>query len=155
MMKSCRYLILILPCFLLLLHACSPTSARDYQTQIAGQVHRFSKDLKKIKDPHGLQSQKKRLKKHFDQLTQMVITYNQYLDLHPEIDTKITRKLEREALALKGELCRIYELDGGQQLIEEVQTDAYYRMGLFEHSKTDSRIDLFKSSKPAYQRQSM
>ena len=150
-MKLCRTLILILP-FILLFESCSPTSSQDYQTMIGGEIKRFVQDLRKVKNPQDLQHRKKKLKKHFDSLANMIVEYNQFLDQHPESESLLGQTLGESSQKLKEELCRIYELDGGQQIIEEVQTDAYYRMGLFEHSKTNKRIDLFRSTKPAYQK---
>ena len=56
--------------------------------------------------------------------------------------------MQQKAYELKCELHRIYQLDGGLDLIEEIQKDSYLKLSLFEHSLTNKRIDLFKSNKP-------
>ncbi|MCH9632124.1 MAG: hypothetical protein S4CHLAM6_04510 [Chlamydiae bacterium] len=134
--------------FLLIMSSCSPTTSNDYQTQACVIMKKFVKDLKKINDPKQLKKKQKLLKKHFNNLTNLMIDYRIFLDKQPEIDQEESVKMQQRAYELKCELYRIYQLDGGLDLIEEVQKDAYLKLSLFEHSLTNKRIDLFKHSKP-------
>lgn len=138
-------------CFLALflcLFSCSPTSNKDYQTLAGGELNRFSNFLKKIHDPKQLKNKQKSISKRFVKLTGIMIDYHSYLEKHPEVDHPLDEKTQLAAQKFKEELYRIYELDGGRELIEEAQKDAYTKLSLFEQSITQTRIDMFKSNKP-------
>lgn len=114
----------------------------------AVELNHFSQFLKKIHDPKQLKNKEKSISKRFKRLAQMMIEYHLYLDKHPEIDHSLDQKTELAAQKFKFELYRIYELDGGRELIEEAQKDAYTKLSLFEQSLSQTRIDMFKSNKP-------
>lgn len=147
-MKSYLKTNLVILIFLLLFSSCSPTTSSDYQTQACVVMKNFVKDLKKINDPKQLKKKQQILKKHFNRLTSLMIDYRTFLDKQPEIVQEESLKMQKRAYELKCELYRIYQLDGGLDLIEEIQKDSYLKLSLFEHSLTNKRIDLFKHNKP-------
>ncbi len=133
---------------LTLFTSCAPTTSKDYQTQACVLMKAFVKDLKKIHDPRQLKKKQKVLKKHFNCLTILMMDYRSFFEKHPELDKEQSLKLQQIAYTLKCELYRLYQLDGGLSLIEEAQKDAYVKLGLFEHSLSNTKIDLYKSNKP-------
>lgn len=147
MKRSC-FLILILTFFTALFTSCGPVSTQDYQIQASALMDQFIKDLKKIRDPHQLQKMQGKLKKDLNELARCMIEYRLYIEKHPELRIEPNERLSFAAYNLKCELYRIYQLDGALQIIEVAQKDAYNKLGLFEHSLTNERINLFESNKP-------
>lgn len=147
-MKRSYVLILIITLLFSFFASCSPTSSHDYQTQACALMDQFIKDLRKINDPQQLQKMQNKLKKNFNQLAQFMIEYRLYIEKHPELRVEPNERLSLTAFNLKCELYRIYQLDGALQIIEVAQKDAYNKLGLFEHSLTNERINLFESHKP-------
>lgn len=147
MKLKCFFIFKILFIFFFLF-SCTPTSSEDYQTLATSEILQFVNLLKKINDPSDLKKWQKKVEDHFNKLAKIMINYRTYLEKHPEAPSKRLSKLEDAASLLKKEIYRIYELDGGFDLIEDMQKNAYLKLSLFEHSLTQERIDMFQSKKP-------
>jgi hypothetical protein len=133
-----------------LISGCGPTSVADYQTLAISEMNSFTRLLKKIHDPKELKKKQNKIKIHFNSISKVMISYRSYLEKHPEASDRSCEKLQVAAGFLKSELYRIYELDGGLNIIEEAQRDAYIKISLFENSLTQERIDMFKSNRPLF-----
>ncbi len=131
--------------------SCNPTSSRDYQLQARDQISQLVKDLKKLQDPVQLQRAQKKLKKHFIRLSKTLICYANYIEKHPELNFEPSEELQSFCLELESELNRLYRLDGGRELVEDSQEDAYLKLSLFENSKKGERLDFYKSHKSIMQ----
>lgn len=149
MKNTLKFVILFL---FLLVTACSPTTSEDFQLQAAEIMERFVKETKKINDPFELKQKENLLKKHFNRLGVVMIKYRKFIEMHPENGYEPSSTLHKAALELKTELYRLYELDGGQNIIEEAQKEAYLKLTLFEQSLKGERIDLFQTNKPISKR---
>ncbi len=132
----------------LTLAACSLTSSGDYQSAACIQIKKLTKDLKEVQDPIQLQKKAKVLKKDFNQLTSLIISYRAYLEKNDEDEVTIDNSLEIASHELRVQLERIYNLDGGREIIERAQKEAYIKLSLFENHILKDTIDLYKAKEP-------
>lgn len=128
--------------------SCSLSTSADYQSDACVQIKKLTKDLKAVKDPIELQKKAKVIKKDFNKLTSLIISYRTYLEKNGEDEIAIDGSLEKASKELKVQLERIYNLDGGREVIEKAQKEAYIKLSLFENHILDDTIDLYKAKEP-------
>ncbi len=121
-----KRLYLILP---LLLTACSPSSLEDFQREGESLCSELVVDLQEIQTREDLLRALPKLKKRFNELVQIMIQARSYQELHSE--EEILQPLESTYsmnLDLIRELQRIYQIEGGQELVEKAEREALIRL---------------------------
>jgi hypothetical protein len=106
--------------FLLLFCSCNPSTQDDIKKESQKITSNLLNDLKTIKNKEELYKKRIVLKKRFDELAKLMveadkITQNE--DLEDEENSYLNENL-------KIELLKIYNLDGGQEIIEQCQKNA-------------------------------
>lgn len=117
---------------LLSLLACSRNSLEDFKEEAKGITRTISETLRQIHTREELIKQAPRLKKLFNDLTDIIIASNEFQKKHPKEDRPALNAEDRlQSDILREELNRIYRLEGGREIIEKTQEEALHR--LYQH----------------------
>ena len=116
-----------------LLYGCSPSSLEDYHWEGENIAKAILYSLEKVESTHDLAHEGVRLKKEFARLTRLIIAASKYQSKHPseEIRELIGFEVSEK---LKKEFIRIYQIEGCQQVMEELQRESLHRLDLFHNS---------------------
>ena len=116
--------------------SCSPSSLQDFRQEGQSVQRVIIRDLRRIRSKEQLAKAKPRLKRHFDKLVTIIIEARKWQDSHPLGDElPFSKKDLGLSEALRGELARVYTIDGGRQMIEESQAKALAKLDLFEQRR--------------------
>jgi len=121
-----KYISLLLP---ILLTACTPSSSEDFKREGESICQELTLDLQKIQTREELLRALPRFKKTFNSLVQLMIQAHKYQLRHPEeesFDSSFTTY--QTNLELMSQLRRIYQIEGGQELIERAEREALIRL---------------------------
>jgi hypothetical protein len=124
-------LISLLPLFLMA--ACSPNSLDDFRHEGESQSRALLLDLKKIESREQLIQSEPKLKRHFEELIALMIEARTFQQKHPD-DLSSSEGQSRSDQELREELRRIYEMEGGREIVERAQQDALVRLDAFERA---------------------
>jgi len=111
---------------------CSPSSLEDYQHEGEAVCRLLIKELKKIESREDLIKATPKLKKRFHQVVDIVIEARKFQEGHPEEKKEFTFDPRQMSDLLKSELKRIYQIEGGRELMEHAQREALIRLDAFE-----------------------
>lgn len=106
----------------------------DYESQAKAQLDRLTLELHSIHDLQTMQIKKKVLKKLFLSVTDLMIEYHLFLEKQPEMKKEPSDGLVLCANNLKGELERLFQIEGAIDLIVEIEKDSYLKLTLVEES---------------------
>ncbi len=109
--------------FLLFLLACSARSVEDYQDDGVAIQRQLVKELSYIDNIAELKEAVPRLRRHFNSIVELIIEADQR---HSQAD--IAAKSSRWSVALRSEMIRIYEWEGGREVMELAQREALVRL---------------------------
>lgn len=118
---------------LLMLLGCNPSSYEDFQFEGDGHCRRMLTILRSIQDRQQLLQALPLLKQHFEDLADLIIAARKFQqsrleakDFYPSF----------YSVALKEELKRLYQMEGGREMIEKAQKQACLRLGVLEKQIT-------------------
>ncbi|MBJ7449542.1 MAG: hypothetical protein JHC93_04195 [Parachlamydiales bacterium] len=118
---------------LIMASGCSASGLEEYRDSAEHIVNELSCELQSCENQEQLQQHAPKLKKLFQKLVELVIDAREYQIKHPEEAEKMSIYGDRGASdRLLNELNRIYELEGGRQIVELSQKDALERLDAFE-----------------------
>lgn len=114
--------------FLLLL-GCNPSSYEDFQFEGDAHCRKMLNTLRCIQDRQQLLQAQPVLKEHFEDLADLIIAARKFQqssledkDFYPSF----------YSIALKEELKRLYEMEGGREIMERTQKQAFLRLSVWE-----------------------
>ncbi len=130
----------ILVVFLCFLVSCSPNSLEDYQCEGELYCRNLVKELCQIDNYEQLLRAEPILKKHFENLVDLMIKAREYQERHLEehMGESVVSDLQ-SSYQLEEELRRIYTIEGGREIIEKTQHEALVRLDAFERNCTRKR----------------
>ena len=136
-MKIFQYLFLY---FCLFFSSCSPNSQEDFQLETQAVCRLLTEQLQTVKSRDDLMDKMPGLKKIFNRLVDILIEARTYQTEHPELVWNAAAVVQQDwSEALQGEMRRIYNLEGGKELIEEAQRPSLLRLDRFERDLIDKR----------------
>lgn len=118
----------IIPLFFILC-SCGSHNLEDYKEEGEGITRSLIQELKKIRTREKLLASTHKLKALFNRLADTMISAEIYRRDHPDLE--IAEANHELSDQLRGELNRIYEMDGGRQIIEKCEEKALHRLHLF------------------------
>lgn len=128
------YMMRFLLCMLVLLalSACSPSSLEDFRYEGESICKELAEELKEIGTYEQLVKEAPKIKSYFDQLVSLMIQARKFQKEHEE-DKSFIDSVGSSALLY--ELKRVYEIDGGRDVIEKAQKEALIRLDASEKRK--------------------
>lgn len=119
--------------------SCSPNSKEEWRLEGANISRDLIESFKEIHSLDELERKAPRIKKKFNKLVDLVIAAKKYHMKHPdEEESKVRPELVNELL--KAELIRIYQIDGCQPYLEEIERDSLHKLDQF--AKKLQKVDL-------------
>lgn len=117
-------------CFLLFfLSGCGPRSLDDFEEEGEGVMRSLIEELRNIHSRNQLIASSGRLKRHYDRLVDIMIAAQNFRDNHPGLDKGVFSGPNHELSdQLRIELNRIYQIEGGRQIIEKCEQNALNRL---------------------------
>ena len=113
--------------FLLFFVACSPSSLEDFRYEGESICKDLTQELKKIETSQQLIVKAPKLKTYFDKLVVVIIQAKKFQKEH-EGENSIMDGKSQVSQNLLGELRRIYELEGGRELMEKIEQEALIKL---------------------------
>lgn len=115
-------------CFaiLALLTNCSPDSLVDYRSEEEARCHALCKTLKEIQYPQDLALKAPSVKSHFEKIVDVILLARAYQINHPDEVVEPIDPIFQQAL--KDELMRVYQLEGGREMVEKAAHEALIRL---------------------------
>ncbi len=126
-----------LSCIFLCFFSCAPSGTEEFQIQGEVILKKLVAELSEVKNGKDLAVRKKKIKKQLADLTDILMASGRFAEKHPDSFDTRREELEETVFALRCELFRIYALDGGREMMEELQKDSFLKLSLFE--KTESK----------------
>jgi hypothetical protein len=117
---------------------CTPHSLEEFEEEGEGVMRALIEELQAIHNREQLLAASGRLQKQFDRLVDIMIAAKEFSRSHPDLEKEesIQHELSDQ---LRIELNRLYQLEGGRQIIEKSQEKALHRLDAFEqkHAKQE------------------
>jgi hypothetical protein len=110
-----------------LISGCGPATVEETQASGSAVVSQLIEELREITSRHDLEQALPRLRRYFDRLTDLMLV------LEDPSDVELSEKHHAQSELLKEELIRVYQLDGGRELIEKAQRESLKRLDAAEH----------------------
>lgn len=114
---------------LLVFSGCAPSSMEEYRREGEALCRSFTQDLQKIETREDLVKAIAKIKRHYEEIADLVIAAKDFKKEHigEAIDSwNSPDTLAGETLML--ELKRIYRIEGGEELMENAQREAFFRL---------------------------
>ncbi|PWU16115.1 MAG: hypothetical protein C5B45_01190 [Chlamydiae bacterium] len=122
--------------FLILL-GCNPSSYEDFQLEGDAHCRKMLNTLKGIQDRQQLLQAQPILRQHFENLVDLMIAARKF-----QQDSLEAKEFYPSfySIALKEELKRLYEIEGGREIVERAQKQAFLRLGAWERQIAKKQI---------------
>ena len=114
---------------LAMLCACSPSSLEDFHYAGESICKELAGELKGIETHEQLVKEYPKIKSYFDKLVSLIIQARKFQKEHEE-DMPVMGSSASNTLLC--ELKRIYEIDGGRDIIEKAQKEALIKLDISE-----------------------
>lgn len=114
--------------FLVLL-GCNPSSYEDFQFEGDAHCRKMLNTLKCIQDRQQLLQAQPILRQHFEDLVDLMIAARKFQQSSLEAKEFYPSFY---SICLKEELKRLYEIEGGREIIERTQKQAFLRLDALE-----------------------
>ncbi len=112
----------LFPFFLFIfLISCGPRSLDDFQEEGEGVIRSLVQELKSIHKRDQLLAACPKLQRYFDRLAMIMIEAEEYQKKHGEKENGQNQLNHELSDQLRVELNRIYEIEGGRQIMEKCQ----------------------------------
>ncbi len=118
---------------LAMLCACSPSSLEDFHYAGESICKELANELKGIETHEQLVKEYPKIKSYFDKLVTLIIQARKFQKEHEE-DMPVMGSVASGALLY--ELKRIYEIDGGRDIVEKAQKEALIKLDISEKQLT-------------------
>ena len=118
----------------LLLSSCSPSSLEDFHYEGKVRCRALIEELQTIHNREDLTRALPRLKKHFNELVDLMIDAREFQEKHSDEEAMPDFAENSISSLLEQELRRIYAIDGGREIIESAQHEALVRLDAFERA---------------------
>jgi hypothetical protein len=117
----------LLPLLAIALAACSPTSLEEYHYEGENIAKEIALELTKVHSEKDLFRLAPKLKKKFSLMVDLMVAARK---CQKRSEEDFYHGSEEASDLLKEELIRIYEIDGCQETLEEMQREALHRLDL-------------------------
>lgn len=125
---------------LCLVSSCGPRSVEDYREEGQGVIRTLTATLKEIYTREQLLQEAPKIKKIFNRLVSVIIDAQQFRDRHPDDDVPdFSRNDLMVSGELRAELLRIYQIEGGMEIMEQCQDEALTRLDAFEKQRASHK----------------
>lgn len=122
---------------ILILVGCNPSSYEDFQLEGDAHCRKMLNTLKCIQDRQQLMQAQPILKQQFEDLVDLMIAARKFQQ--SSLETKEFYP-SFYSIALKEELKRIYEIEGGREIIERTQKQAFLRLSALERQIAKKQV---------------
>lgn len=123
----------ILSCFLIgCMTGCSPSSLEEYYYEGESLGKELLRDLESIQTAADLYQNQAKLKKRFKMLVKLMIAAKEYELSHKEEELSFSPNRHMSE-ALKKEFIRIYQIEGCQEMMENLQRESLHKLSRFDH----------------------
>ncbi|MDQ5956712.1 MAG: hypothetical protein ACH349_06110 [Candidatus Rhabdochlamydia sp.] len=122
---------------ILILVGCNPSSYEDFQLEGDAHCRKMLNTLKCIQDRQQLMQAQPILRQHFEDLVDLMIAARKFQQ--SSLDSKEFYP-SFYSIALKEELKRLYEIEGGREIVERTQKQAFIRLGTMERQITKKQV---------------
>ena len=112
--------------------SCSPSSLEDFHYEGEARCRSLAKELQKIENREQLIRFVPVLKRHFEELVTLMIHAREFQEEHSDEEPGILASEKVASHLLEDELRRVYEIEGGREIIERAQQEALVRLDAFE-----------------------
>jgi hypothetical protein len=123
-----------------MLCGCSPHSTEEFQREGETQLSLLVQDLQAIETREQLTTAAPRLKKHFESLVALILEARRFQEENPD-DAGSESVVEPGifSLRLEEELRRLYQMEGGKEVIEKAQHEALVKLDAYERVRLKKR----------------
>lgn len=118
---------------LLMLVGCNPSSYEDFQFEGDAHCRKMLTTLRGIQDRQQLLQALPILRQHFEDLADLIIAARKFQQSTLEVKDFYPSFY---SMALKEELKRLYQMEGGRVLVEKAQKQAFLRLDVLERQLT-------------------
>ncbi len=115
--------------------ACSPSSREEYQLEGEDIARGITKILQKVSSASDLKREGVRLKKEYAKLVALMIAAKKDEGRLEDSDSEFVRSTTASD-ALKAEFMRVYQLEGCQELVEQISRESLHKLDLY-HLRSD------------------
>lgn len=116
---------------------CNPSSYEDFQFEGDAHCRKMLNTLKCIQDRQQLLQAQPILRQHFEDLVDLMIAARKFQQRSLEVKEFYPSFY---SIALKEELKRLYEIEGGREIIERTQKQAFLRLGVVERQIAKKQV---------------
>ena len=122
---------------ILILVGCNPSSYEDFQLEGDAHCRKMLNTLKCIQDRQQLMQAQPILRQHFEDLVDLMIAARKFQQ--SSLDSKEFYP-SFYSIALKEELKRLYEIEGGREIVVSTQKQAFTGLGTMERQITKKQV---------------
>lgn len=116
---------------------CNPSSYEDFQIEGNAHCRKILNTLKCIQDRQQLLQAQPILKQYFEDLVDLMIAARKFQQSSLEVKEFYPTFY---SIALKEELKRLYEIEGGREIIERTQKQAFLRLSTLERQIAKKQV---------------
>ena len=121
---------------LLLLSGCSPHSSKEFQKEGERLCLDLIEILQEVESREQLLSQEKRLQQKFSNLVALIIEARSWQEEHLDAEEWEHGEIfNRASNLLQQELSRIYEFEGGREIMERAEQEALVKLDAYERKR--------------------
>ena len=126
--------------YLVMLQGCSPSSLEEFKQEGQSVERALIKEMQKIHRREQLVAAQPKLSRLFEKLVKVMIEARQWQDNHPLAEERSLSKVDaRLSAAVRAELVRLYQFEGGRELVERCQRKSLNRLDAFEQRRARRR----------------
>ncbi len=122
-----------------LLCGCSPHSTEEFQREGEAQMALLVQDLQAIETREQLTRASPLLKKHFESLVALILEARRFQEENPDDVGSDALEPGISSLCLEEELRRLYQMEGGREVIEKAQQEALIKLDAYERVRLKKR----------------
>ncbi|MDR2540203.1 MAG: hypothetical protein LBC45_06495 [Chlamydiales bacterium] len=116
---------------------CNPNSYEDFKSEGDAHCRKMFNTLKSIQDRQQLLQAQPILRQHFEDLVDLMIAARKFQQSHLDVKEFYPSFY---SIALKKELKRLYEIEGGREIIERTQKQAFLRLDVWERQVAKKQV---------------
>ena len=120
-----------------LLVGCGPDTLQEYRQEGQATTRNLIREMRSISSREQLVDAVDRLEALFDELADVMIGARERQDEElRDAPLPLTDRDHQLSAALKAEIDRLYQIEGGRDLVEAAQRDALSRLDAFEYRRS-------------------
>ena len=122
----------------ILLTSCQPNSEDDFKQETKSICNHISSKLSSVKNLDDLKKSKPSLKQSFDDLVELLIQAKRFeMENGWSRSSPLTSEQAKAQDQLISELNRVLQIDGAQDLIEDIQREPLEKLDSFDQKNLD------------------